>query len=93
MEVKELITGTKQVLNRGYVTNMLTDGDKKIFGLIKDCYINVWENEAKHYYWSEVYVEPGCYAQIIHKGMLLVVPSDKELSQLHEQSKINFQAN
>lgn len=90
MKVEDLVTGTKQVLDRGYVTNMLTDGDRKIFGQIKDCYINVWKYESKCFYWSEVYVEPGYLARIIRKGMLLVDPSDNELSQLHAQSKINF---
>lgn len=77
-------------LNRGYVTHALTDGDHKIFGLVKDCFINDWSREASHYYWSEVYVEPGYMATIIRKGQLLVEPANEKLSKLHEKSKINL---
>ena len=82
----------KEILNRGYVTHMLTDGEHKIFGVIKDAYINDWSYESEHYYWSEVYVEPRYMATIIRKGMLLVGATNKELSQYHEQSKVNFGA-
>lgn len=92
MNIKDYCTGECTKLNRGYITNALTDGEKKIFGMIKDDYINVWTNESKFYYWSEVYVEPRCIARIIRKGMLLVNPADAELSELHEQSKINLGA-
>jgi hypothetical protein len=79
----------KQVINRGYLTYALTDGDKKIFGTIKDCYINDWSYEAKHYYWSEVFVDGNMY-QIIRRGRLLVNADNKKLSELHEQSKVNL---
>lgn len=81
---------TAEKLNRGYVTYALTDGDRKIFGLIKDCFINEWSREASHYYWSEVYVEPGYMATIIRKGQLLVEPTNEKLSELHAKSKINL---
>ena len=83
---------TAEKLNRGYVTYALTDGDRKIFGLIKDCFINEWSREASHYYWSEVYVEPGYMATIIRKGQLLVEPTNEKLSELHAKSKINLGA-
>ena len=79
----------KQIINRGYLTHALTDGDKKIFGLTKDCYINDWSNEAKHFYWSEVFVDGNQY-QIHRRGELLVAPTNERLSQLHEQSKVNL---
>lgn len=80
----------KEILTRGYVTHALTDGESKIFGMVKDQYINDWSHEAKALYWSEVYVEPGCMSTIIRKGSLLVEHSNEELSKLHEQSKVNL---
>lgn len=80
----------KEILNRGYVTHALTDGEHKVFGMIKDCWINEWSHESKAFYWSEVYVEPGYMAKIIRRGTLLVNATNKELSQLHEQSKENL---
>lgn len=79
----------KEILDRGYVTHALTDGDHKIFGLIKDCSIYEWSHEAKVFYWSEVYVEPRI-AMIVRKGTLLVNPTNEELIKLHEQSKENL---
>lgn len=90
MNIKEYTTGTKTILNRGYVTNALTDGERKVFGLIKDCIINDWTYESKHYYWSEVYVEPNYMTKIIRKGILLVECTNEDLSALHKQSKINL---
>lgn len=77
-------------LDRGYVTNALTDGDKRIFGLVKECKIKVCNNEAEHFYWSEVYVEPNCMAMIIRRSMLLRPCSDAEMSELNELSKTNL---
>lgn len=79
----------KQVINRGYLTYALTDGDKKIFGIVKDCHINDWSCEGKHFYWSEVFVDGNAY-HIIRRGMLLVNADNKRLSELHEQSKVNL---
>lgn len=79
----------KQVINRGYLTYALTDGDKKIFGTIKDCTINDWSYEAKHFYWSEVFVDGNMY-QIHRRGQLLVNADNDKLSELHEQSKVNL---
>lgn len=80
----------KEIINKGYLTHALTDGDHKIYGMVKDCSIYDWSHEAKFYYWSEVYVEPGCMAVIIRKGTLLVNPTNEELIKLHEQSKENL---
>lgn len=90
MNINDYCTGECTKLNRGYITNALTDGEKKIFGMIKDNYIFYWSNESKFYYWSEVYVEPNHIACVIRKGMHLVNPTDAELCELHEQSKINL---
>lgn len=79
----------KQIINRGYLTYALTDGDKKIFGVTKDCHISDWSNEAKNFYWSEVFVD-GNMCHIHRRGTLLVGKTDKELSELHEQSKVNL---
>lgn len=79
----------KQVINRGYLTYALTDGDKKIFGIEKDHYINDWSYEGKHFYWSEVFVDGNMY-QIHRRGTLLVDADNKRLSELHEQSKVNL---
>ena len=79
----------KQIINRGYLTYALTDGESKIFGIIKDCFINDWSHEAKHFYWSEVFVDGNMF-QIHRKGTLLVNKTDEQLSELHEQSKVNL---
>lgn len=79
----------KQVINRGYLTYALTDGEKKIFGTVKDCKISDWSHEAKHFYWSEVFVDGSSY-HIIRRGMLLVAADNSRLSELHEQSKVNL---
>lgn len=81
----------KEVINRGYLTYALTDGDKKIFGRLMHDFINIWDREAKHFYWSEVFVD-GSLKRIIRKGMLLVNPTNEELSLLHAQSKVNLDA-
>lgn len=81
---------TKEILDRGYVTHALTNENGEIFGLIKDCYINVWKHEGNHFYWSEVYCESGYMAMVIRKGTSLVGRTDEELSELHEQSKVNL---
>lgn len=77
----------KQIINRGYLTCALTNGEM-IFGINEHCYINDW---SKHepLYWSEVFVDGNCYS-IIRKGTLLVGKTNEELSQLHEQSKVNL---
>jgi hypothetical protein len=82
-----------EILDRGYVTHALTDGETKIYGMVVDCYINNWhaaESDPKVYYWSEVYVEPRHMAKIIRRGEVLVDATDKHLSELHELSKINL---
>jgi hypothetical protein len=79
----------KQVINRGYLTYALTDGEKKIFGTIKDCHISDWSHEAKNFYWSEVFVDGNMY-QIHRRGTLLIGKTNEELSELHEQSKVTL---
>jgi hypothetical protein len=79
----------KQVINRGYLTYALTDGDTKIYGIVKDHYINDWSHEGKPLYWSEVFVDGNMY-QIHRRGTLLVDTDNKQLSELHEQSKVNL---
>ena len=79
----------KQIINRGYLTYALTDGESKIYGVIKDCFINDWSHEAKHLYWSEVFVDGNMF-QIHRRGTLLVNKADEQLSELHEQSKVNL---
>jgi len=79
----------KQIINRGYLTYALTDGESRIYGIIKDCYISDWSIEPAHLYWSEVFVDGNMY-QIHRRGQLLVGKTDEELSTLHEQSKINL---
>lgn len=88
--IKDLIKNEKEILNRGYVTHMLTGENGKIYGIIDDCYINDWSIEGKLFSWSEVYVEPPYTATIIRSGYLLIDANNKELSALHRQSKINF---
>lgn len=80
----------KQVLERGYITHALTNEKDEIFGLDKGRTINDWSFWGKIFYWSEVYCEAGYMARIIRNGTLLVNPTNKELSRLHEQSKINL---
>lgn len=79
----------KQIINRGYLTYALTDGENKIFGIVKHCHINDWSHESKSFYWSEVFVDGNQY-QIHKRGMLLVGKTNEELRELHEQSKINL---
>lgn len=79
----------KHIINREYLTYALTDGESQIFGTIKDHYIYEWSHKAKHFYWSEVFVDGNMY-QIIRRGRLLVGKTNKELSELHEQSKVNL---
>ena len=47
----------KQVINRGYLTRALTDGESKIYGIVKNHYISDWSHEPKNLYWSEVFVD------------------------------------
>lgn len=82
----------KQILERGYITYCLTDGNGKRYNE-KGEKINweIKENRQKQFYLSEVYCEPGYITVIIRKGTLLVNPSAEELKELHTQSIFNFQ--
>lgn len=77
----------KQIINRGYLTYALTNGEK-IYGIIRHYHISDWSKHGP-LYWSEVFVYGNCYS-IVRKGMLLVGKTNEELSQLHEQSKVNL---
>lgn len=79
----------KQVINRGYLTYALTDGESKIYGTIKDHTISDWSHEPKNLYWSEVFVDGNMY-QIHRRGTLLLNKTNERLSELHEQSKVNL---
>ena len=37
----------KQVINRGYLTHALTDGESKIYGIVKNHYISDWSHEPR----------------------------------------------
>jgi len=87
----------KQILeNYGYATHALTDGDGKIYGLNKECFISKfgWKEEidkGKSFYWSDVYVT-GPITVLIRKGMALVGESKtpERLNEYFEQSKVNL---
>ena len=82
----------REVLDRGYVTNALTNGQGKIYGLYRvdiNWRVNTVER-ANKFYWSEVYVEAGYMATIIRKGKLLVGPTAEELETYSRQSEINL---
>lgn len=81
-----------EILKRGYVTHALTNAEGTIFGMVADCYINIWKGEKPPFYWSEVYVEPRRMATILRKGQLLVNPTDEDLSEYHRVSKFNLGA-
>lgn len=90
MKIKE--KREKQIINRGYLTYALTDGESKIYGIIKNHIINEWSHEPKPLYWSEVFVDGNMY-QIHRRGTLLVNKNNEQLSELHEQSKVNLSSN
>lgn len=77
----------KQIIERGYLTYALTNGEK-IFGIIKDHYVSDW---SVYYplYWSEVFVDGNLY-HIHRQGMLLVGKTNEEISEMLEQSKVNL---
>lgn len=77
----------KEIIERGYLTHALTDGEK-IYGIVKDHYVTDWSKNLP-LYWSEVFVD-GNLTAIIRKGTLLVGKTNEELSELHEQSKVNI---
>jgi|GEM_PF-7115325 len=76
----------KQILNRGYVTNALTDGKKPI-NFIGEIYSFIDNKEL--YYWSEVYVE-GNMAFITKKGINLSNSTRDQLLEYQEQSYVNL---
>lgn len=82
---------TKEIIKRGYLTHALTNGENMIYGVIKEHFVSDWSRMLP-LYWSEVFVDGNLYT-IIRKGTLLVDKTNKELSQLHEQSKINLSDN
>ena len=86
----------KEILeNYGYVTHALTNGEGRIYGIIKNCYISdlFWQEKidaGESFYWSDVYVSGPVFV-IIRKGMVLVNnKTPKKLNELFEQSKVNL---
>lgn len=86
----------KEILeNYGYATHALTNGEGRIYGINKNCYISdlCWQemiDAGESFYWSDVYVS-GAVSVIIRKGMALVAnKTPKKLNELFEQSKINL---
>jgi hypothetical protein len=79
----------KEIINRGYLTHALTDGEK-IYGIVKDHYVTDWSKNLP-LYWSEVFVDGNMY-QIHRRGTLLINKTNEQLSELHEQSKVNLNA-
>lgn len=79
----------KQIIKAGYLINALTDGSK-IFGIVKDSYPIFVAKEFinKQYYWSDIFVYSGF--TIVAKGVCLINPTTEELTELHEQSKVNL---
>ena len=81
----------KQILNKGYLTLALTTSDGEIIGIKNDQYFNFeFFKTKKTYYLSEIFVHENGSHTIIRKGKLIVNPSNQELMDLHEQSKINL---
>lgn len=78
----------KEIINRGYLTHALTDGESKIYGIVKERFVTDWSKYLP-LYWSEVFVDGNMYV-IIRRGTLLVGKSNEELSQYHVQSKVNL---
>ena len=80
----------KQIISGGYLTHALTDGDTTIFGLLKDYKVGDWSKiGCSTFYWSDVFVYDNQYT-IIRKGNWLVHPTNEELDQMLEQSKVNL---
>lgn len=83
----------KEILNRGYITHMLTNEKGEIYGLNSTASLRFLNNIAEKdhiFYWSECYVEPDYMATIIRRGTLLVNPTEDKLQELFAQSKVNF---
>ena len=80
----------KEIINGGYLTHALTDGDTTIFGIIQDRKVGDWSKiGCSTFYWSEVFVYGNQYT-IIRKGSWLAHPTNEELDQMLEQSKVNL---
>ena len=90
---KGVMKNEKKILDRGYVTEALTNECGEIYGMNTTQLIN-WENneveKAHRFYWSEVYCEPDYMAIIIRKGRLICDASPKEMFNYVEQSKVNL---
>lgn len=76
----------KEIINRGYLTHSLTDGENFIYGLYKK---RGYDWKFKKLYWSEVFVDETAFA-IIRQGERLSGKTDKELNEMLEQSFINL---
>lgn len=86
----------KEILNKGYLTNALTDGNGKIYGnnvgedINWPLYKDVSHMKDKSFYWSEVFVHENTSTTIVRKGMLLANPSGNDLQNYFDQSKVNL---
>lgn len=94
MELREFYaskcTGVREKIEKGYITNALTNGKDEIYGTIDSYYVNDWyAGNESIYYWSEVYTD-GSLFSIIRRGANLAGATNDELSALLEQSKINL---
>lgn len=76
----------KQIINRGYLTFCLTDGDDFFYGLYKK---RDYDWRWKTLYWSEVFVDGDAFS-MVRKGEKLEGKTDKELDDLLEQSFVNL---
>lgn len=90
MELREFYaskcTGVREKIEKGYITNALTNGEDKIYGIVD---YNWDDGNARTYYWSEVYTDGTLFA-IIRRGSNLAGATNDELLALLEQSKINL---
>lgn len=79
----------KQIIKAGYLTYALTDGNI-IFSIVKDFKPNFGAGlyKNKRYYWSDIFVYHGY--TIVKKGVCLINATPEELTELHEQSKVNL---
>ena len=78
----------KEILERGYITHCLTDGENNFLNQ-KGHTIHSFD-KYKPLYWSEVYCEPDNMTVLTRKGTLLDNnTSNEELQKLHQQSIIN----
>lgn len=77
----------KQVINRGYLTYSLTDGEHYIYGLY-NCLRYEWEAQGD-VYWSDVFVDGDAFA-VVRRGEKVTGKTKEELDTMVRQSIINL---